>query len=262
MSARVFRFAPSPNGELHLGHAYSALLNARLAAEVGGRLLLRIEDTDLGRCRPEYVSGILADLAWLGLTWEEPVRVQSEHFADYDLNLRRLYDIGVIYPCFCSRRHAAATGLSTSDPDGQQHYGGTCRAMSRRDSALRIAHGDPHGWRLDSAACGDSAAAKVWGDAVIARRQGGSSYHIAVVVDDAIQGITDVVRGIDIEPATLLHRLLQKLLDLPSPNYVHHRLILDSSGRKLSKSARSPSLRQLRDSGISAAAIRRQLGFS
>ena len=261
MSPPVFRFAPSPNGFLHLGHAYSALLNARMAKEARGRLLLRIEDTDESRSRPEFVQAIIDDLRWLGLGWEEPVRIQSEHFADYEANLAQLWDMRAVYPCFCSRKKALAHGLPARDPDGLPHYGGTCRDLPRAEAVARIARGDIHGWRIDMGRAGDAAAA-VWGDAMIAKRHVGSSYHIAVVTDDALQGVTHVVRGEDIEPATPLHMLLQRLLGLPTPLYTHHDLIRDAEGQKLSKSLASTSLRQLRADGATAADIRRQLGFA
>jgi glutamyl-Q tRNA(Asp) synthetase len=260
MSRPVFRFAPSPNGLLHLGHAYSALLNAQMAAQADGRLLLRIEDTDESRSRPEFVAAIFEDLKWLGISWETPVRIQSEHFADYQANLERLWDMGAIYPCFCSRKRAQADGLQIRDPDGQPHYGGTCRTLSRADAEQRIARGETHGWRIDMAQAGEPEAA-VWGDAMIAKRHVGSSYHIAVVTDDALQGVTHVVRGLDIEPATPLHRLLQDLLGLPAPVYFHHDLIRDAEGQKLSKSLSSTALRELRGDGATAENIRRRLGF-
>jgi glutamyl-Q tRNA(Asp) synthetase len=258
MSRPVFRFAPSPNGLLHLGHAYSALLNAHMAEEAGGRFLLRIEDTDETRARPEFVNAIFDDLAWLGLSWEEPVRIQSAHFADYERNLRTLWSMGAVYPCFCSRKQAQLHALAARDPDGQPHYGGTCRQLARDAAERRMANGEIFGWRLDT---GSDPAAAVWGDAMIAKRRVGSSYHIAVVTDDALQGVTHVVRGRDIEPATPLHRLLQKLLGLPTPHYHHHDLIRDEGGGKLSKSRGSPSLRSLREAGLTAAGIRRRLGF-
>lgn len=261
MSRPVFRFAPSPNGYLHLGHAYSALLNERMARESNGRLLLRIEDTDETRSRPEYSAAISEDLAWLGLEWEQPVRIQSEHFDDYGANLLRLWNMGAIYPCFCSRKEAMASALSTHDPDGRPHYGGTCRTLSKAEADRRTAKGDIHGWRINMQGTGDGDAAS-WGDTVIAKRHVGSSYHIAVVTDDALQGVTHVVRGMDIEPATPLHKLLQRLLSLPSPHYHHHDLIRDSKGRKLSKSIFSTSLRQLRSNGTTAEDIRLRLGFS
>ena len=260
MNRPVYRFAPSPNGFLHLGHAYSALLNARMASEAQGRLLLRIEDTDESRSRAHFVQAIFEDLTWLGLEWEEPVRIQSEHFADYDANLARLWNLAAIYPCFCSRKKALAHALASSDPDGQPHYGGTCRTLSRAEAERRIARGDIHGWRIDMTQIADTDAA-VWGDAMIAKRRVGSSYHIAVVTDDALQGVTHVVRGMDIEPATPLHRLLQRLLGFPAPRYFHHELIRDAEGQKLSKSIASTSLRALRSGGATAEAIRRRLGF-
>ena len=259
MSRPVFRFAPSPNGFLHLGHAYSALLNARMAAESGGRFLLRIEDTDQTRARPEFVTAIFEDLAWLGLDWERPVRIQSEHLRVYDANLQKLWAMGAIYPCFCSRKQAMAHALPGHDPEGQPLYGGTCRTLPRDEAGRRIAAGHIHGWRLDTSS---DAEASMWGDAVIAKPRVGSSYHIAVVTDDALQGVTHVVRGKDIEAATPLHRLLQRRLGLPSPHYHHHGLILDAQGQKLSKSAGSTSLRQLRAEGMTAEAIRAELGFA
>jgi glutamyl-Q tRNA(Asp) synthetase len=259
MDRPVFRFAPSPNGLLHLGHAYSALLNDRMARETNGRLLLRIEDTDETRARPEFVASILEDLAWLGLRWEEPVRIQSEHFGDYEDNLRKLWSMGAAYPCFCSRKHALAAAMPTRDPEGQPHYGGTCKKMPRPEAQKRLTSGVIHGWRLDTSSDPE---ASVWGDAVIAKRHVGSSYHIAVVTDDALQGVTHVVRGQDIEASTPLHRLMQRLLGLPVPQYHHHPLILDDEGQKLSKSRGSTSLRQLRETGTQAAEIRGRLGFS
>ncbi|MFN4140611.1 tRNA glutamyl-Q(34) synthetase GluQRS [Aestuariivirga sp.] len=261
MSPPVFRFAPSPNGYLHLGHAYSALLNARMADEAGGRFLLRIEDTDRTRSRPEFVQQIFVDLAWLGLRWEEPVRIQSEHFADYRARLDRLWAAGAIYPCFCSRKQVLAEARAGRDPEGQPHYGGTCRQLPRAEAEERMRRGEIHGWRLDMARAGDAAAA-VWGDATIAKFNVGSSYHIAVVTDDALQGVTHVVRGKDLEAATPLHMLLQRLLGLPSPFYRHHELLLDERGEKLSKSAGSTSLRELRESGVTSDVVRRRLGFA
>jgi glutamyl-Q tRNA(Asp) synthetase len=258
MSRPVFRFAPSPNGLLHLGHAYSALLNARMAEESRGRLLLRIEDTDETRTRPEFVDAIFEDLAWLGLRWDEPVRIQSRHFGDYDHNLRTLWNMGAVYPCFCSRKLAQAHALPARDPDGQMLYGGTCRRLARDGAERRINKGEIFGWRLDTSADRD---ASDWGDVMIAKRRVGSSYHIAVVTDDALQGITHVVRGKDIEAATPIHTLLQRLLRLPTPVYHHHELILDKNGEKLSKSRHSTALRHLRAEGVSAAEIRRRLGF-
>ena len=260
MPVPVFRFAPSPNGRLHLGHAYSALLNQRMAHDEGGRLLLRIEDTDATRCKPEFTAAIYEDLAWLGLTWEEPVRIQSQHFAAYDENLQKLWAMRVIYPCFCSRKEATAHALLSTDPDGQPHYGGSCRTFPREIAMSRINSGDVHGWRINMRACNDLAA-DMWGDTVIAKRHVGSSYHIAVVTDDTVQGVTHAVRGRDIEPATPLHILLWRLLGLLTPRYTHHELISDDGGAKLSKSRNSQPLAFLRESGVTAVAIRKRLGF-
>ncbi len=283
-SRPTFRFAPSPNGHLHLGHAYSALLNDRLAREAGGRLLLRFEDIDRDRCRPDYDSVIEADLAWLGLAWEEPVRRQSTHFADYQAALESLVGRGLAYPCFCTRgmiREVVGADPIT-DPDGAPLYPGTCRHLSAAERFRRLASPDKRDWRLDMTAAlrtvaapldwmeidADSGAPRrtradpaAWGDAVIARNATPTSYHLCVVVDDADQGVTDVVRGRDLLPATSLHRLLQQLFGLPAPRYRHHRLILDEVGQKLSKSRRAPSLRALRLAGIEAVAVRRRLGF-
>ena len=285
----VYRFAPSPNGYLHLGHAYSALCNQRLAREQDGRLLLRIEDIDPQRSRTEYEQAIYDDLAWLGIEWELPVRRQSENLADYELALERLAARELVYPCFCSRAEIAAavegrqasSGSWPRDPDGSPFYPGTCKHLSDQDKARRIASGrhaamrlnmqaalahvqDKIGWCefYESAEPRDvNAEPSLWRDAVIARKDVPTSYHLAVVVDDALQGVTDVVRGMDLFNATSLHRLLQTLLDLPAPRYHHHRLIEDEEGRKLAKSEGAPTLRSLRDEGVSAQDIRRRLGF-
>ncbi len=278
MSVAAFRFAPSPNGELHLGHAYSALLNARMAAQYGGRFLIRIEDIDTARCTAELAARALAELGWLGLTWEEPVRVQSEHLNEYAQAQRRLADVGLLYPCFCSRKDMAAQGTdSLRDPEGQPLYPGTCRGLAAAEIGDRMAQGIPYAMRLDMRLAqsrlssplafeekGKSVAADParWGDVVLVRKDIGTSYHIAVVTDDALQGISQVVRGQDLFAATAIHRLLQELLGLPAPHYHHHQLIGDEMGRKLSKSAGGISLRALREQGVSAAAIRRALGFA
>jgi len=287
----VFRFAPSPNGRLHLGHAYSALLNADLAARWGGRFLLRIEDIDVTRCRLEFERGVLEDLAWLGLAWEEPVRRQSEHFDDYRSRAQRLRQRGLLYPCFCSRREIAAAVAEREaergepwprDPDGAPLYPETCRGLSRAEAERRMAAGEPCAWRLasaealavvpaplafrrfDPAGSLDEIEARPerWGDAVIVRKEIPTSYHLAVVVDDALQGVTHVVRGTDLEAATDLHVLLQALLGLPTPAYHHHALLRSEVGDKLSKSLGSESLRDLRERGVSALAIRDRLGFA
>ena len=282
MTQPVLRFAPSPNGRLHLGHACSALLNADLARRWGGRLLLRIEDIDPTRCRPEFEAGILEDLAWLGLSWETPVRRQSDHLSDYRRSADRLRARGLLYPCTCSRKEIAAavairegeTGRPWArDPDGAPLYPGTCRG--------RGAPNVPCAWRLDTEAALAAAPGPLetvhfdpdgreevrpadparWGDAVLVRKETPTSYHLAVVHDDAAQGVTHVVRGRDLEAATDLHVLLQRLLGLPTPRYHHHALVEDSSGEKLSKSLRSESLADLRARGVTAQEVRRRLGF-
>jgi len=287
----VFRFAPSPNGRLHLGHALSALRNEALAREFGGRLLLRIEDIDLIRCRPDYVVGIMEDLAWLGIAFEPKVRRQSQHFEDYAKALTDLQRQGMVYPCFCSRQEIRAeisareaeTGQSwPRDPDGAPLYPGRCRSLHPEAAGQRIAAGEAHVLRLDMAralaAAGpglsynvfDSGGARHevfvsperWGDVVLARKDVPTSYHLSVVIDDALQGITHVVRGRDLEAATDIHVVLQRLLGLPTPLYHFHRLLLDDDGRKLAKSRQSESLAALRAGGISAEAVRRQLGFA
>ncbi|MEE1658378.1 tRNA glutamyl-Q(34) synthetase GluQRS [Microvirga sp. CF3062] len=290
MTKPVFRFAPSPNGRLHLGHAYSALLNADFARRFEGRLLLRIEDIDITRCRPEFEEAIYEDLAWLGLRWEEPVRRQSEHFGDYRAAFRTLKGRGVAYPCFCSRKdiaeavacREAETGRAwPHDPDGAPLYPGTCRNLSAVEIEPRIAAGERHAWRFDMAAlkkllpgphgyhrfdCDGheermAADPWRWGDAVIVRKDTPTSYHLSVVVDDTLQGVTHVVRGQDLEAATDLHVLLQVLLGLPTPLYHHHGLVLDPEGDKLAKSRQSQALAELRAAGATPQAIRQRLGF-
>lgn len=292
MSTPVFRFAPSPNGELHLGHALSALLNADMARAAGGRLLLRIEDIDVTRCTPEFETAIYRDLEWLGLDWERPVRRQSEHFAEYEQTLKRLIAEGLAYPAFMSRgeirAHIAAYEAEGQrwprDPDGVPLYPDADKRLTERERRRRIADGAPFAWRLDAQAAiarlkkpltwreytgpdlqqastveADPAA---WGDVIIARREIPTSYHLAVVADDAAQGVTHVVRGMDIRPATGIHRLLQDLLGYRAPAYLHHRLILGPDGRKLSKSIGSTSLRALREGGATPADIRRLVGIT
>ncbi|ACL56837.1 tRNA glutamyl-Q(34) synthetase GluQRS [Methylobacterium nodulans] len=281
MSPPVFRFAPSPNGRLHLGHAYSALLNAAFADRMQGRLILRLEDIDITRCRPELIAAMLDDLRWLGLPFEEPVRRQSAHFAEYAAALDRLRARGLVYPCFCSRREIAAASHAR-DPDGAPLYPGTCRSLAAAEAEARIAAGEPHAWRLDMgqarAACPGPlviesfdeagavtqrlAAPERWGDAVLARKDAPTSYHLAVVHDDALQGVTHVVRGRDLDAATDLHRLLQALLGLPAPRYHHHALLVDAEGGKLAKSRGSEPLAALRARGVTAAELRAQWGFA
>ncbi|BGE85516.1 tRNA glutamyl-Q(34) synthetase GluQRS [Methylosinus sp. 3S-1] len=267
----MFRFAPSPNGYLHLGHAYSALLNFDLARRAGGRFLLRIEDIDRGRARPEYERAIYEDLGWLGLEWEEPVRRQSEHFGDYAGALAKLDALGLLYPCRCSRGDIARATQGRADwphdPDGAPLYPGTCRgtvgqgpASLRLDMAKAVALGGGVRWR--EAEVGEVAAdPSVWGDVILARKDVPASYHIAVVVDDALQGVTDVVRGRDLYEATRIHRLLQLLLGLPEPRYRHHALVRDEEGKKLAKSRLSKPLRELRADGATPADVRRIAGL-
>jgi glutamyl-Q tRNA(Asp) synthetase len=282
--SQVFRFAPSPNGYLHLGHALSALVNFDMARQAGGRFLLRIEDIDLARCRSEFESAIYEDLAWLGLDWEQPVRRQSVHFDEYRSALARLEAEGLVYPSFESRAEIAvlvaardACGTWPRDPDGVPLYPGSAQALSEAERARRLAGGEPYALRLDMAAAvarvgpldwsetgsgpgGESgrvtAAPAAWGDVVLGRKETPASYHLAVVLDDARQGITQVVRGRDLFWSTSVHRLLQALLELPVPVYHHHRLVLDAGGRKLSKSTKATALRALRQSGAKPADIR------
>ena len=268
----TFRFAPSPNGRLHLGHAYSALLNASLAKRLGGRLLVRLEDIDTTRCTAELAEACLNDLRWLGLTWEEPVRVQSQHWNDYQAAFETLKARGLVYPCFCSRKEIAHSSHA-HDPDGAPIYAGTCRHVPHTEAQARMDAGEPHAWRLDM----QRALAEVkppyryrqfevtdfqttthngqpqqWGDVVLVRKEIPTSYHLSVVVDDALQNITHVVRGQDLEAATDIHVLLQRLLDLPTPHYHHHRLISEAAGDKLSKSNESESLEDLKAKGFTA----------
>ncbi len=276
MSQPVLRFAPSPNGYLHLGHALSALECQRWAKALGGRLLLRIEDIDMSRARPQYLEAILDDLAWLGLTWEEPVLVQSQNLGAYETALKQLYDAGLAYPAPASRTQIAraleglkAEGIDwNSDPDGSPHYPFADRDKAERPDTLP----EETPIRLDMAAAlaalgvsrlpekrlADPSSAPVttmtdptiWGDVLLRGRDRPATYHLAVVVDDAAQGITHVVRGKDLEPATTLHRMLQELLDLHAPAYHHHRLILGEDGRKLSKSEGAKTIRSLRRAGV------------
>lgn len=270
----VFRFAPSPNGYLHLGHAYSALLNAKLAREAGGRLLLRIEDIDGVRCKPEYEAAIYEDLRWLGLSWEEPVRRQSENYDDYRAALAKLDVMGLTYPAFESRAEIARRA-TRQDPDGAPIYAGEGKSLSPAERRRRVEAGDPYALRLDMDAAmtrtgvvtwneegGDiEADPAAWGDVILARKDSPTSYHLSVVLDDASQGVTDVVRGQDLFAATAVHRVLQELLDLPAPRYRHHPLILDAGGKKLSKSTQATGLRELRALGKTPVDIRHMVGL-
>lgn len=289
MPQAVFRFAPSPNGLLHLGHASSALLNAELARQAGGRLLLRIEDIDAARCRPEFEVAIYQDLAWLGFAWEKPVRRQSQHLAEYRAAVNRLTALGLVYPSFESRAELARSVAAKEtaapwprDPDGVALYPGDRKSMSPEARARLLEQGTPHALRLDMAAACSSvgelfweeqgggpagetgrvaARPQDWGDVIIARKETPTSYHLSVVLDDALQGVTEVVRGRDLFWSTSLHRLLQSLLGLPAPRYRHHPLLLDAKGRKLSKSTGATALRELRAAGVTADEVRCRAGL-
>ena len=290
MPQPAFRFAPSPNGFLHLGHAFSALTNFELARASGGRFLLRIEDIDTARCRPEFEQAIYQDLAWLGLIWEQPVRRQSRHFDDYRIALAQLDALGLVYPAFESRgeiaRLVAARGTQAPwprDPDGAPLYPGLSKSLTPSERRARIAAGEPYTLRLDMPAAlaragtiswsetGSGPAGQTgsvagnpaaWGDVVLARKEMPTSYHLSVVVDDARQGVSHVVRGQDLFWSTSVHRLLQILLDLPAPLFHHHRLVLDAEGQKLSKSTRATSLRALRQDDATPADIRRMVSLA
>jgi len=291
MTRPVFRFAPSPNGALHLGHAYSACLNYTLALAAGGRFLLRMEDIDTVRCSPALEDAALADLAWLGLEWEEPVRRQSDHFDDYRSALETLIDGAMAYPAFLTRGEVRAFIADREtdgepwprDPDGTPLYPDVERNMEEAERRRRIADGDPFAWRLDMKAALDHVRGPIswietgtgpsgetgvvasdplaWGDVVIARKETPTSYHLAVTIDDAIEGITDVVRGRDLFHATSVHRLLQELLGLPVPAYHHHDLILGPDGRKLSKSLGDTGISQLRAAGAQPGDIWKMVGL-
>lgn len=278
----LYRFAPSPNGLLHLGHAYSALLNFHRAKHDGGRFLLRIEDIDPLRSLTHYEDAIYEDLEWLGLEWETPVLRQSEHLPLYADAVTRLDEAGWLYPCFCSRAEITRDAKGAQDPDGGPLYPGTCRHLSEDERQARIAKGDRHVMRLKSEALkaiipndlsfdeyheGEVpsrifVSLDPWGDAVIARKDVKTSYHLSVVMDDARQGVTDVIRGADLFASTSIHRILQMLLDLPTPRYRHHHLIMDDEGEKLAKSRGSRALRDLRDEGVTAEEIKKLLGFA
>jgi glutamyl-Q tRNA(Asp) synthetase len=268
----ITRFAPSPTGYLHLGHAFSALNAWKRARSAGGRFLLRLEDIDLGRCRPCFATAILEDLRWLGLDWDGPPRIQSEHLADYQAVLDKLRERHLVYPCFCTRadiaREIAASANAPHAPDGAPLYPGTCRRLSPAERASRIAAGEPFALRLDMAAAlqpdlsyEEEAGGRIachpeqFGDVVLARKDAPASYHLCVTHDDALQGVTLVTRGVDLQPATSLHRLLQTLIGWPAPAYAHHPLLTDPAGRRLAKRDSAMTLRSLRAEGISARAI-------
>ncbi len=289
MYTRVLRFAPSPNGYLHLGHAYSALLNYDMARELGGRLLLRIEDIDAARCRPEYEAAIYEDLRWLGISWAEPVRRQSEHFADYQAAIRNSKPSGSFIRVLRAAARSTRSSPSASGKGPGRAIPTACRSIPGGRGRCRLIErerrrraGEPFALRLamDAAVARAgvltwsetgsgpqgqtglvTAAPQRWGDVVLARKELPTSYHLAVVVDDALQGVTDVVRGQDLFWSTSIHRLLQALLGLAEPVYHHHRLILDDDGRKLSKATQATSLRQLRAAGATAVDVRRMVGL-
>ena len=264
------RFAPSPTGYLHLGHAYAALIAWGRARGAGGRFLLRIEDIDPGRCRPEYTQAILEDLAWLGLDWDGEARIQSEHLAEYRGTLDRLAGMGLLYPCFCTRADIAASASAPHGPEGPI-YPGTCRGLPASLVQERLAHGDRHALRLDVHQACRVTGKLTWeeegegplpchpeafGDPVLARKDAPASYHLCVTHDDALQGVTLVTRAADLRPATSLHRLLQALLGWPEPRYAHHGLLVDASGKRFAKRDGAVTLRALREAGLTAEEVR------
>jgi glutamyl-Q tRNA(Asp) synthetase len=271
------RFAPSPTGLLHRGHAYSALLAYERARALGGRFILRIEDIDQTRCRPAYSAALLDDLAWLGLSWEQPVRIQSQHMADYHAALGKLRNLGLVYRCFKTRKQIA-DDIGRA-PHGLGHaYIGT--PLSPQEETARIEAGEAYAWRLSLDAAkrhlgapwdglsftdedrGTITANPEWaGDVILARKDLGVAYHLAVVVDDALQGISHVVRGEDLFEATAIQRLLQALLGLPTPTYHHHRLLQGPDGKRLAKRDQAQTLQDLRRQGVTAGELRAQLGF-
>lgn len=280
----VTRFAPSPTGLLHLGHAYSALVAFEAARQANGQFILRVEDIDFGRCRPEFEAAIYDDLAWLGLEWETPVRRQSDHFDDYARALEALTEKSLVYRCFKTRKEVAdeiarAPHLSPDGPEGPQYTGAP---LDPAEEQSLLDEGAPFAWRLsmsvaknylggsfdklsfseekDGAVRTVKATPEIFGDAIIARKDNGTSYHLASVHDDALQGVTHVIRGEDLYHAAHLHRLLQALLDLPAPVYRHHRLITDDSGKRLAKRDKAATIRALRQSGATPQDIRERLG--
>lgn len=282
MTAPILRFAPSPNGHLHLGHAYSALMTYDWARQMGGTFLLRIEDIDVTRCKPEFTADIFDDLKWLGLKWPTPAMVQSKRFAHYRDAAEKLEQLGLLYPCFCSRADIKQTATET-DPDGAPLYPGTCKHLSVEQIREKLKADQPFSLRLNTARASAMAGMLTfsqsqptpmdrpqikyanpnrWGDAIIVRKDIPTSYHLSVVVDDAAQEITNVTRGRDMQAATDLHVLLQFLLGLPTPTYTFHKLILDDDGGKLAKTKASTSLKDLREQGWTAADIRKALGLT
>jgi glutamyl-Q tRNA(Asp) synthetase len=275
MSPPVFRFAPSPNGHLHLGHALSALLNADMARRADGRLLLRIEDIDPTRCKPEFEKSIYEDLEWLGIEWEKPVRRQSEHFGEYADALGRLEAEGLLYASYETRADLARM-IKALDPDGGPRFSRE-NGLSPQEAAAREKRGEPYALRLDMQKALErrisrplrwregeqqiEAHPEKWGDVILGRKETPASYHLSVVLDDALQGVTHIVRGMDLYESTSIHRLLQEILGLPAPHYHHHRLILDESGRKLAKRDPSTTLRDLRAGGWTRENVRKAVGL-
>ena len=277
----VTRFAPSPTGYLHLGHALAAATAWRRARAAGGRFVLRLEDIDPGRCRPEYAAAIEQDLAWLGLDWDGQVRAQSANLADYRAVLDDLAGRGLVYPCFCTRadimREIEASAAAPHAPDGSLVYPRICRRLSADERQARIAAGERFALRLDMDRALSSLSNTIWfeeeaegtircdpasfGDAVLARKDAPASYHLCVTHDDALQGVTLVTRGEDLKPATHLHRLLQALMGWPAPVYAHHRLLTDASGRRLAKRDKAATLRDLRASGVPPETVWQLLGL-
>lgn len=266
----AFRFAPSPNGYLHLGHALSALLNADMAKKMDGRLLLRIEDIDPTRCKPEFEQAIYEDLEWLGIEWEKPVRRQSDHFEEYAATLGRLESEGLLYASYETRADLARM-ISGRDPDGGYRYSRE-EGLSPEEAAVLEKRGEPYALRLDMEKAltrvskplfwredktGIEAHPQRWGDVILGRKETPASYHLSVVLDDALQGVTHIVRGMDLYESTSIHRLLQEILLLPAPVYHHHRLILDADGRKLAKRDPSTTLRDLRAQGWTIKDVRK-----
>lgn len=277
---RITRFAPSPTGFLHLGHAYSAQFAYEAARAAHGQFLLRIEDIDRQRCRPEFEQAIKEDLLWLGLRWDRPVRRQSEHWGDYERALAKLRQKGVLYPCFCSRKQiqqeVEEADRAPHGPSGEPVYPGTCRRLAPAEREARMAR-EPFAWRLDVTKALALTGELTWidcrageitadpeslGDVVLARKDTPTSYHLSVTVDDAIQGVTLVTRGEDLFHATHVHRLLQALLELPSPRWYHHNLLADRNGQRMSKRNRAMTLRHRRDLGDSPADIWRAIGLT
>ena len=275
----VTRFAPSPTGKLHLGHAYSALYSEKIARENNGKFIVRIEDIDKTRCKQQYVDCILDDLNWLGVKWCDEVLIQSTRIEQYQLASKKLLSLGVLYPCFCTRKEIASNSDVANRKlhnENNSLYPGTCRNLSGEEVSEKIRKGMPYSLRLNSAKAKEKVGKVYWsdhlsglhevdydvmGDVVIVRKDIGTSYHLAVTVDDDFQGVNLVTRGLDLFESTHVHRVLQSLLDLDIPEWSHHELIRDSAGKRYSKSDQSLSLEKLRESGVSAKDIRKDLGF-